>query len=93
MLSGDQQEMARQFEDIMEGYTQFYDFDRTQLSLVESLRALRMIHHAAWLARRWQDPAFPASFPWFNSVRYWQDHILALREQLAVLQEPDSVPY
>ncbi len=93
MLSGEPQEMARQFEDIMEGYTQFHEFDRAQLSLVESLRALRMIHHAAWLARRWQDPAFPASFPWFNTVRYWQDHILALREQLAVLQEPDFSRY
>ena len=47
-----------------------------------------MIHYAGWLARRWDDPAFPAAFPWFNTQRYWQDHILALREQAAALDEP-----
>ncbi len=56
--------------------------------LIEPLRALRMIHHAAWLASRWDDPAFPAAFPWFGSQRYWQEQILQLREQVAVLDEP-----
>jgi len=52
------------------------------------LRTLRMMHHAAWLARRWSDPAFPVAFPWFNTERYWGEHILELREQLSALQEP-----
>ena len=47
-----------------------------------------MVHYAGWLARRWGDPAFPQSFPFFNTQRYWQDHILALREQAAALDEP-----
>jgi len=66
----------------------FFDFDDRELSLIESLRTLRMMHHAAWLARRWSDPAFPVAFPWFNTERYWGEHILELREQLSALQEP-----
>ena len=79
---------------ILEGYELFQEFDYRQLRLVEPLRSLRIMHYAAWLARRWQDPAFPLAFPWFNSQRFWEDHILALREQIANLQEaPLQIPY
>ena len=88
LLSGSREEMGEQMADILEGYAQFADFDHRQLGLIESLRTLRMIHYSAWLARRWQDPAFPRAFPWFAESRYWEEHILALREQLALLQEP-----
>ena len=87
LLSGDRHEMEKQLADVLEGYTQFCDFDRRELNLTEALRTLRMLHHAAWLARRWQDPAFPAAFPWFDSARYWEDLVLSLREQLSALQE------
>ena len=59
---------------------------------VEALRTLRLLHYSAWLARRWDDPAFPMAFPWFNTVRYWQDRILEMREQIAAMQEPPLVP-
>jgi Ser/Thr protein kinase RdoA (MazF antagonist) len=72
----------------MEGYRAFRDFDTRELLLVEALRTLRLIHYSGWLARRWDDPAFPANFPFFNTQRYWQDQILALREQAAALDEP-----
>ncbi|MEJ2646643.1 MAG: serine/threonine protein kinase [Gammaproteobacteria bacterium] len=88
LLSGAREEMAVQLGDIIEGYTQFFDFDPVELHLIEPLRTLRMLHYAAWLARRWSDPAFPMAFPWFGSPRYWEDHILALREQAAALDEP-----
>ncbi|MCZ6827405.1 MAG: serine/threonine protein kinase, partial [Gammaproteobacteria bacterium] len=88
LLSGSREEMSEQMADILEGYAQFADFDHRQLGLIEPLRTLRMIHYSAWLARRWQDPAFPRAFPWFAESRYWEEHILALREQLALLQEP-----
>jgi Ser/Thr protein kinase RdoA (MazF antagonist) len=88
LLSGDSHEMSRQLADIIEGYRQFCDFEHRELLLVEALRTLRMLHHAAWLARRWEDPAFPLAFPWFDSPRYWEDLILSLREQLAAMQEP-----
>ena len=88
LLSGSREEMGEQIADILEGYAQFADFDHRQLGLIEPLRTLRMIHYSAWLARRWQDPAFPRAFPWFAESRYWEEHILALREQLALLQEP-----
>ena len=88
LLSGSREEMGEQMADILEGYAQFADFDHRQLGLIEPLRTLRMIHYSAWLARRWQDPAFPRAFPWFAESRYWEEHILALREQLALLQEP-----
>ncbi len=87
-LSGDSDEMGAQMKDLVEGYREFADFDLRELQLIEALRALRMLHHAAWLARRWEDPAFPIAFPWFGEPRYWENLVLGLREQLARLQEP-----
>jgi Ser/Thr protein kinase RdoA (MazF antagonist) len=88
LLSGDRNEMELQLTDVVEGYRQFCDFDYRELLLVEALRTLRMLHHAAWLARRWEDPAFPIAFPWFDSPRFWENLILDLREQAAAMQEP-----
>ena len=88
LLSGDRQEQTAQMTEIVEGYNEFYDFDYRELRLIEVFRTLRIMHHSAWIARRWTDPAFPRAFSWFDSPRYWSDHILALREQLAVLNEP-----
>lgn len=86
-LSGERRAMESQLDALMTGYREFHDFDPAELAVVEALRTLRMIHYAGWLARRWDDPAFPANFPFFNTQRYWQDHILALREQAALLDE------
>jgi Ser/Thr protein kinase RdoA (MazF antagonist) len=80
--------MAQQLSDLLVGYGRFHEFDRRELHLVEALRTLRLIQYAAWLARRWDDPAFPAAFPWFNTQRYWQDRVLELREQIAAMDEP-----
>ena len=88
MLSGERDEQTVQLDAILEGYQIFADFDAGQIQLIELLRTLRIMYHAAWLARRWDDPAFPRAFPFFNSTRYWSDHILELREQTARLQEP-----
>lgn len=88
LLSGDRVAMSLQLGHVVAGYREFHDFNRGELALIEALRTLRMIHYAGWLARRWHDPAFPASFPWFNTQRYWQDQILALREQCATMDEP-----
>jgi Ser/Thr protein kinase RdoA (MazF antagonist) len=87
LLSGDPEERSRQAGWLLDGYFEFAEIDPRELRLIEALRTLRMIHYAGWLARRWDDPAFPAAFPWFNTQRYWQDHILALREQAAALDE------
>ncbi|MES2259585.1 MAG: serine/threonine protein kinase [Pseudomonadota bacterium] len=88
MLSGERQDMVRQMGDILSGYEDFCDFDSREMHLVEALRTLRLIHYSGWLARRWDDPAFPRAFPWFNTQRYWQDRILELREQIALMDEP-----
>jgi Ser/Thr protein kinase RdoA (MazF antagonist) len=88
LLSGDRAAMEAQLAIVLEGYETLRDFDRRELALVEPLRTLRLVHYSAWLARRWQDPAFPAAFPWFNTQRYWQDRILELREQIALMEEP-----
>lgn len=88
LLSGDKDEMEQQLSVLMEGYQQFADFDPLELSLIEPLRTLRMMHYSAWLARRWHDPAFVQAFPWFESPRYWEEQILSLREQLAAFDEP-----
>jgi len=92
LLSGERTEMERQLGDVLEGYEQFRDFDRRELHLLEALRTLRLIHYSAWIAQRWEDPAFPAAFPWFGTQRYWQDRILELREQIALLDEPPLQP-
>lgn len=94
LLSGSPQEMQSQLADVIEGYRQFMRFNVGELQLIEALRTLRMLHHAAWLAQRWEDPAFPAAFPWFGEPRYWEQLILNLREQLSALQEPAlELPY
>jgi Ser/Thr protein kinase RdoA (MazF antagonist) len=85
LLAGSATEMRAQLEDLLEGYTQFADFDYREIGLIEPLRALRMVHYAAWLARRWDDPAFPRAFPWFGEPRYWERHAAELEEQLAAL--------
>jgi Ser/Thr protein kinase RdoA (MazF antagonist) len=92
MLSGERQDMVRQLGDVLAGYEDFCEFDPRELYLVEALRTLRLIHYSAWLAMRWTDPAFPAAFPWFNTQRYWQDRILELREQVALMDEPPLFP-
>ena len=88
LLSGSRDRQMAQLSEIIDGYDQFFEFQPRQLQLIEALRSLRIIHHAAWLASRWKDPAFPMGFPWFNTVRYWSEHILELREQFAALSEP-----
>ncbi len=88
LLSGDAEEMGRQFGHVLAGYETFREFDDRELHLLEALRTLRLVHHSAWLARRWNDPAFPAAFPWFATNRYWEERILELREQIAAMQEP-----
>lgn len=88
LLSGERQEMTEQLCDLLEGYEEFAALELNELHLIEALRSLRMMHYAAWLAKRWSDPAFPMAFPWFNSTQYWEQHVLELREQLSRLHEP-----
>jgi len=88
LLSGERADRVRQLTDVLAGYEDFYDFDTRELHLVEALRTLRLVHYAAWLAQRRDDPAFKQAFPWFNTQRYWQNHILELREQIALMDEP-----
>lgn len=88
LLSGDDEQRTVQLSRIMKGYRDFRDFNPVELQLIEPLRTLRMMHHAAWIGRRWDDPAFPRAFPFFDSPRYWSDHILELREQWAAIEAP-----
>jgi Ser/Thr protein kinase RdoA (MazF antagonist) len=85
LLAGDAADMRSQLDDILAGYEQFASFDRSESLLIEPLRALRMVHYAAWLARRWHDPAFPRAFPWFGEARFWERHAAELEEQAMVL--------
>lgn len=88
MLSGDRGRQHAQLAELVEGYNEFFDFQPRELRLIEALRSLRMLYFSAWLASRWHDPTFPHHFAWFNTPRYWGDHILELREQIAALNEP-----
>ena len=87
LLCGNRQEMAVQLDQVLTGYQDFRDFDYRELRLIEALRTLRLMHYSAWLARRWEDPAFPLAFPWFNRPRYWEERILELREQVGTMGE------
>lgn len=93
LLSGDRHDQLAQLAELIDGYNEFHDFNPRELALVEALRTMRLMYYSAWLARRWSDPAFPHSFPWFNTERYWAGHILELREQLSALQEDPLVLY
>lgn len=92
LLSGERAEMVQQLSDVLAGYEDFCEFNPRELYLIEALRTLRLMHYSAWLARRWDDPAFPVAFPWFNTQRYWQDRILELREQISLMDEPPLWP-
>ncbi len=92
LLSGERAEMQRQLAELLAGYEDFLELEPRELYLIEALRTLRLLHYSAWLAMRWDDPAFPQAFPWFGSVRYWQDRILELREQVALMDEPPLWP-
>ncbi len=92
LLPGDRAAMTIAFSDLLSGYEDFHEFDRRELHLIEALRTLRLIHYSAWIARRWDDPAFPAAFPWFNTQRYWQDRVLEMREQIALMDEAPIGP-
>lgn len=87
LLAGDRADMIIQLKHLLSGYRTFHDFNVAELHLIEALRTLRLIHYSAWIARRWDDPAFPLAFPWFNTARYWQDRIIELREQIALMNE------
>ncbi|WP_350134268.1 serine/threonine protein kinase [Nitrosomonas sp.] len=87
LLSGDRTDIVRQLNDVVAGYEDFYDFDLRELHLIEALRTLRLIHYSAWLAQRWNDLAFKQAFPWFNTQRYWEERILELREQIALMSD------
>ncbi|MHB8622090.1 MAG: serine/threonine protein kinase [Sulfuricaulis sp.] len=88
LLSGEHEEMEIQLADVLTGYTPFMEFNAAELRLIEPLRTLRMLRYMAWLAERWDDPAFPRNFPWFNTRRYWEEQVLALKQQAAVLDDP-----
>ncbi len=88
MLSGDRQQQLLQLDILVNAYEEFHELDYKEFHLIEPLRAMRMVHYMAWLALRWQDPAFPQAFPWFGEDKYWEGQILALKEQFAALDEP-----
>ncbi len=93
LLSGDRERQSAQLNEIIEGYNEFSEFPINQIKYIESLRTLRIMYFAAWLARRWDDPAFPHAFPWFNTTQYWEQHILDLREQLGEINAPSLKVY
>ncbi|RHW76823.1 serine/threonine protein kinase [Colwellia sp. RSH04] len=88
MLSGDRQQQLLQLDTLLMGYEEFYSFDNKELRLIEALRTMRVVNYMAWLCKRWQDPAFPRNFPWFNTEKYWEQQILMLKEQFSALQQP-----
>jgi Ser/Thr protein kinase RdoA (MazF antagonist) len=82
LLPGERSAVEAALYHLLDGYRDFREFDDRELLLIEPLRTLRMIHHSAWLAERWSDPAFPQAFPWFASPAYWSQQTTELREQI-----------
>jgi Ser/Thr protein kinase RdoA (MazF antagonist) len=81
LIPGRDEEARANLESLLRGYEEFRPFDRSSLRLIEILRSLRFIHYTAWLARRWEDPAFPRAFPHFHTEKYWEDQTRDLLEQ------------
>jgi Ser/Thr protein kinase RdoA (MazF antagonist) len=90
LLDGDRTTARQQLAELINGYSDFRDFDWRETALIEPLRTLRMIHYSGWIARRWHDPAFPAAFPWFGSASYWSQHAADLREQIEAMRDAAS---
>ena len=90
LLSGDIIQTKLQLSILLEGYSEFHDFDMRELQLIEAMRTLRMIQYSSWLACRWQDPAFPRAFPWFNTTHYWEEQLINLKDQLIILNDPPA---
>lgn len=88
LLAGTRHEQELQMAELLDGYNMFHDFNIAELQLIEALRSLRMIHYAGWLTSRWDDPAFPRYFPWFNSGGYWEQHVAELEQQVILMEEP-----
>ena len=88
MLSGDTDARQQQLHALLGGYRELRDFALPELALVEPLRTLRMLHHSAWLAERWSDPAFPRAFAFFETPAYWSQQAQQLREQVQAMAEP-----
>ncbi|RWR03141.1 serine/threonine protein kinase [[Pantoea] beijingensis] len=88
LVNGERQEQRLQWDILLEAYAEFSDFDPHELSLIEPLRAMRMVYYLAWIVRRWQDPAFPRSFPWMTDEDFWRRQISIFNEQDKLLQEP-----
>lgn len=87
LLSGERDRREAQLGALLAGYARFHDFDPAELHLVEALRALRLLRFSAWLARRWDDPAFPRAFPWFGDDKFWERQIATLHEQIEAVEE------
>jgi Ser/Thr protein kinase RdoA (MazF antagonist) len=87
VISGRDDEAVRQREVLLSGYQQMRDFDRRTLQLIEPLRGLRLIHYAAWVARRYADPIFPRTFPDFPTYQHWADELRALQETLTHIHD------
>ena len=87
LLSGTHAERSAGLHQVLTGYLRFCDFNPRELHLFEPLRTLRLMYYYAWIARRWEDPAFPRAFPWFNTNKCWEEHVLSLREQAAAMDE------
>lgn len=91
LLSGERAQRQKQLGALLDGYEQMREFDRAELALIEPLRTLRLIHYSAWLARRWDDPAFPMAFPWFGTPDYWRGQVQMLEDQLEMMDEAPLV--
>lgn len=91
LCNGTPAQRGQEWSELLRGYSQFATFDVGELALVEALRALRMLNHAAWVAHRWRDPAFPAAFPWFGEARYWEQYLLDLQGQLEQVLDPPEL--
>ncbi|OCG23953.1 stress response serine/threonine protein kinase YihE [Gilliamella sp. wkB108] len=88
LLYGERQEQQVQLDMIIELYQEFHDFDTNQLKLIEPLRAMRMVHHLAWIVERWQDPAFPIAFPWLTEMDFWYQQLTIFKQQILAIKSP-----
>jgi len=91
LISSRDNNLQRELSLFLQGYREFRDFENSWLKLIEPLRGLRYINYAAWIARRWDDPAFPQIFPHFGTEEYWIKETSDLQDQVKIIYSDESL--
>lgn len=88
LLSGQGEELEAGLRILLQAYCSISEFDPMELHWIEVMRSMRLIEHTAWIAHRYDDPAFPRAFPGFADPDFWDRRMVELQQQESQLRLP-----